>query len=74
MEYCEKSTLRSCIDEGGLKSNPSRMWRYFRFILIDTCLALSLFEKHVFFQRIQFSTFTKTFHTKKFAEKKLLNM
>lgn len=32
MEYCEKSTLRNCIDEG-LYRNPERVWRLFREIV-----------------------------------------
>ncbi|GFR96851.1 eukaryotic translation initiation factor 2-alpha kinase 4 [Elysia marginata] len=32
MEYCEKSTLRTCID-GGLCADQDRMWRLFREII-----------------------------------------
>ncbi|KAH3854167.1 hypothetical protein DPMN_096706, partial [Dreissena polymorpha] len=32
MEYCEKSTLRNCID-AGLYQDPARMWRLFREIV-----------------------------------------
>ena len=32
MEYCEKSTLRNCID-AGLYQTPDRLWRLFREIV-----------------------------------------
>ena len=33
MEYCDKQTLRSAIDEGGLHKDAQRVWRMFREIL-----------------------------------------
>ena len=32
MEFCEKSTLRTCID-AGLCQDTDRVWRFFREIL-----------------------------------------
>ncbi len=33
MEFCERSTLRRCIDSGELADNPKQAWAYFRELI-----------------------------------------